>query len=158
MHSVGVRKHIQQRQDWLQEHMQDIHTAPMHGGKISSARIMMEHSLSKGVMSETPKRDVVETLEMQWNLDTSLCLRRAICINVPCLISISFVLNILLFIFFYLYIFKYLYRFVDFKKFWSTPACYKYVTYTCIYRTFILEQKSISIRMHFCFFYFNKLK
>ncbi|XP_053486627.1 parathyroid hormone 1a [Ictalurus furcatus] len=65
MHSVGVRKHIQQRQDWLQEHMQDIHTAPMHGGKISSARIMMEHSPSKGVMPDTPKRDVVETLEIQ---------------------------------------------------------------------------------------------
>ncbi|KAF4094275.1 hypothetical protein AMELA_G00011370 [Ameiurus melas] len=65
MHSIGVRKHIQQRQDWLQEHMQDIHTAPMHGGKISSARITTEHSPSKGVMPNTPKRDVVETLEMQ---------------------------------------------------------------------------------------------
>ncbi|TSS60373.1 BTB/POZ domain-containing protein 10 [Bagarius yarrelli] len=34
MHSVSVRKHIQQRQDWLQEHMQDIHTAPWHDRKI----------------------------------------------------------------------------------------------------------------------------
>ncbi|KAB5571620.1 hypothetical protein PHYPO_G00227150 [Pangasianodon hypophthalmus] len=61
MHSVGVRKHIQQRQDWLQEHMQDIHTAPLHDGKISGERIMLERSLSEAVMPNTPKGVVVET-------------------------------------------------------------------------------------------------
>ncbi|MCJ8734450.1 hypothetical protein PDJAM_G00235640 [Pangasius djambal] len=61
MHSVGVRKHIQQRQDWLQEHMQDIHTAPLHDGKISGERITPEHSPSEAVVPNTSKGNVVET-------------------------------------------------------------------------------------------------
>lgn len=65
MHSIGVRKHNQQRQDWLQEHMQDIHTAPLHDGKISDGRITLKHSPSQAVTPDTSKGDVMESLEIQ---------------------------------------------------------------------------------------------
>ncbi|KAG7329543.1 hypothetical protein KOW79_007717 [Hemibagrus wyckioides] len=61
MHSIGVRKHIQQRQEWLQEHMQDIHTAPLHAGKISGERIMLERSRSPDPF----KGGVADTLDTQ---------------------------------------------------------------------------------------------
>ncbi|KAF5897960.1 parathyroid hormone [Clarias magur] len=65
MHSVGLRKHIQQRQDWLQEHMQDIHTAPRNYGKMSSERIVLEHLLSKDFASDTENGDLVDSLDTQ---------------------------------------------------------------------------------------------
>ncbi|KAI5105529.1 parathyroid hormone 1a [Silurus meridionalis] len=61
MHSVGLHKHIQQRQDWLQEHMQDIHTAPLHDGRIGDERITRWHSLSQAVRTNTANLDVMET-------------------------------------------------------------------------------------------------
>lgn len=65
MHSVGLRKHIQQRQDWLQEHMQDIHTAPLHDGKISVERIVPKRWQSDAVRSDTQNGYVSGTLERQ---------------------------------------------------------------------------------------------
>ncbi|GAA6066806.1 parathyroid hormone 1a [Tachysurus ichikawai] len=62
MHSVSVRKHIQQRQEWLQERMQGIHTAPLHDGKISSSeRITLERTRSQDFTHGALNGDVAET-------------------------------------------------------------------------------------------------
>lgn len=136
MHSVSVHKHVQQRQDWLQEHMQDIHTAPLHDGKITGKRVPPEDLPYKAVTPDTPKVDVGETLETQWTMDASLCLRRALCINDPHLISIPLMLNTLLFI---LFLFIYLSIYIDLwiSRIFPKYSCLLYICY--IHVVFILE-------------------
>uniref|UniRef100_A0A4W4EVE7 Parathyroid hormone n=1 Tax=Electrophorus electricus TaxID=8005 RepID=A0A4W4EVE7_ELEEL len=38
MHNVGVRKHVQERQDWLEAKMRDIHTASLRNAESVTTR------------------------------------------------------------------------------------------------------------------------
>lgn len=72
MHNVGVHKHIQERQDWLQMKLRDIHTAAIRNserGDRGRARRLLPEDLPG--LEQLPPGDVEYILDILEKLNLS---------------------------------------------------------------------------------------